>query len=231
MSSTRLPGKVLKDILGKPMLAHQIERVRRARFVDFVVVATSVAASDASIAELCARENVPCHRGSLTDVLARFQSAVEQFGPTEYIVRLTGDCPLTDPAIIDACVALHAANGADYTSNGLTRTYPDGLDVEVITSAALSRAAREATDPYDREHVTPFICRHLDLFTLDALVYFRDLAQLRWTVDTPADFTFVERVFAELWPTNRAFGWRDVLAFIEAHPDIAAINSYSPRAP
>jgi spore coat polysaccharide biosynthesis protein SpsF len=223
MSSARLPGKVLKDILGKPMLAHQIERVRRARLVDLAVVATSEEASDDPIAKLCARENIACHRGSLTDVLARFQSAEEQFGPTECIVRLTGDCPLTDPAIVDACVALQAANGADYTSN--TKTYPDGLDVEVITSAALGRAAREATDPYDREHVTPFLYRNSDLFARDTLSYLRDLAHLRWTVDTPADFAFVERVFTELWPNNPAFGWRDVLALIKARPEIAAINA------
>ena len=225
MSSTRLPGKVLKDILGKPMLQWQVERIRRARLVDQVVVATSVEASDDPIVDLCAREKIACHRGDLADVLGRMYGAVEALGPSDHLVRLTGDCPLTDPAIVDACIALHIANGADYTSNAHTRTYPDGLDVEVMTKSALARACREARQQYEREHVTPFIYRRPDIFTLDALVYVRDLAHLRWTVDKPADFDFVARVFAELAPGNPDFGWRDVLALVEARPEIAAINS------
>lgn len=225
MTSTRLPGKVLKEICGKPMLARQIERVARARLVDLVAVATSEDASDDPIAALCAEFGIPSYRGSLADVLDRFQGASERLGPADHIVRLTGDCPLIDPAIVDACVAVHFANGADYTANGVERTYPDGLDVEVMTSSVLARAAREANDPFQREHVTPYICRNPEIFSLDALRYPRDLSGLRWTVDTPADFAFVERVFAKLLPRDPFFGWRDVLALVEAHPEIAAINS------
>jgi spore coat polysaccharide biosynthesis protein SpsF (cytidylyltransferase family) len=137
---------------------------------------------------------------------------------------LTGDCPLSDPAIIDACVALHVANGADYTSNSFTRTYPDGLDVEVIRVAALERAAREAKEPYEREHVTPHFYRNPGKFTLDALRFVRDLAALRWTVDTAADFDFAERIFAE-FSGKPDFGWLDILALVEAKPEIAAINA------
>jgi spore coat polysaccharide biosynthesis protein SpsF len=225
MTSTRLPGKVLKEICGKPMLARQIERAARARLVDFVAVATSEDASDDPIAALCAVFGIPSYRGSLADVLGRFQGASERLGPADHIVRLTGDCPLTDPAIVDACVAAHIANGADYTANGVDRTYPDGLDVEVMTASALARAAREAKDPFQREHVTPYIYRNPEIFSLDALRYPRDLSGLRWTVDTAADFAFVERIFAELLPRDPFFGWRDVLALVEARPEIAAINS------
>ena len=225
MSSSRLPGKVLRPLGGRPMLARQIERVRRARLLDNLVVATSVEASDDAIAEFCAREKVDCHRGSLDDVLARFHGAARAFGPTDHVVRLTGDCPLSDPTIIDACVALHLANGADYTSNAFDRNYPDGLDVEVVRFAALERIAREATEPYEREHVTPRLYRNPQTFSLDALKAPRDLSALRWTVDTPADFAFVERVFAELDAVKPAFGWLDVLALVNARPDIAAINA------
>jgi spore coat polysaccharide biosynthesis protein SpsF len=225
MTSTRLPGKVLKEICGKPMLARQIERVARARLVGFVAVATSEDTSDDPIAALCAESGIPSYRGSRADVLGRFQGASERLRPADHIVRLTGDCPLTDPAIVDACVAVHIANSADYTANVVERTYPDGLDVEVMTASALARAAREAKDPFQREHVTPYIYRNPAIFSLDALLYPRDLSGLRWTVDTPADFAFVERIFAELLPRHPFFGWRDVLALVEAHPEIAAINS------
>lgn len=225
MTSTRLAGKVLKEICGKPMLARQIERAARARLVDLVAVATSEDASDDPIAALCAESGIPSYRGSLADVLGRFQGASEWLGPADHIVRLTGDCPLTDPAIVDACVAMHIANGADYTANGVERTYPDGLDVEVMTASALGRAAREAKDQFHREHVTPYIYRDPEIFSLDALRYPRDLSGLRWTVDTAADFAFVARIFAELLPRDPFFGWRDVLALVEAHPEIAAINS------
>jgi spore coat polysaccharide biosynthesis protein SpsF len=225
MSSTRLPGKVMKDLCGKPMLARQLERVAASVLINRFVVATSDESSDEPIAALCGDLGVPCYRGSLNDVLGRFYSAAVAFGPAKHVVRLTADCPLTDPAIVDACIALHLANGADYTSNGVTRTYPDGLDVEVMTFAALSRAAREATESYHREHVTPFISSQPNVFTLDALQYTRNLETLRWTVDTPADFAFVERVFAELLPDVPLFSWRDVLALISIRPEIAAINA------
>ena len=225
MSSSRLPGKVLKPIAGRPMLAFQVERVRRARLVDRLVIATSVETSDDPIAALCASEKVDCHRGSLADVLGRFHGAALAFGLVDHVVRLTGDCPLSDPDIIDACIALHIANGADYTSNGVTRSYPDGLDVEVLRFSALDRAHREAKEQFEREHVTPYLYRHPELFSLDVLRAPRDLAELRWTVDNPADLDFVTRVVAELAPRKPDFTWLDVLALVEARPEIAAINA------
>ena len=225
MSSTRLPGKVLKPLAGKPMLARQLERIARARLVDKLVVATSAEASDDPIAVVCAGLGIACFRGSLADVLGRFIGAAEAFGPPRHIVRLTGDCPLTDPAIVDAAIALHLANGVDYTSNGVQRTYPDGLDVEVMTFAALARAACEASEPFEREHVTPRLYRRTDLFSQQPLLNPVDLAELRWTVDNAKDFEFAEKVFQELLPLNPDFGWREVLALVQEKPEIAAINS------
>ena len=155
-SSTRLPGKVLKPILGEPMLARQIERIARAARVDALTVATSDQASDDGIAALCERLGVDCYRGSLDDVLDRFYQAARHSGPS-HVMRLTGDCPLTDPAILDALVELHLTGDFDYSSNVEERTYPDGLDAEVFRYDLLVQAWQGAMSPYEREHVTPFM--------------------------------------------------------------------------
>ena len=164
-SSRRLPGKVLKPILGRPMLERQIERLRRARRLDGLVVATSTDAGDDAIDALCRSLGVECFRGSLEDVLDRFYRAVLRHAP-QSAVRLTADCPLADPAVIDRLVELHAAGGYDYTSNTLVRTYPDGLDAEVVALPCLEAAWREAALPSEREHVTPFIYNRPQRFRL-----------------------------------------------------------------
>ena len=211
ISSSRLPGKVLKDLCGEPMLLRQIERVRQCRMADQIVVATSDEASDDPIADLCAKAQIACFRGSLGNVLSRYHGAAVAFGPTEYVVRLTADCPLADPDVIDACIALHLANGADYTSNKLGSTnqlgptYPVGLDVEVMTFEGLDRVHRVASDPYDLEHVTPHFYRNPSLFTLMPLRHLTDLSKLRWTVDYPADLEFVRAVYAKLFSKERVF--------------------------
>src|SRR6266567_3469950 len=228
MSSTRLPGKVLKPILGRPMLGRQIDRVRRSRRIDRLVVATSVDPSDDAIAEFCSKEGIACFRGPLDDVLARFQGAVEFFGPAEHIVRLTADCPLIDWTVIDDAIELHLRTGADISGNTIERSYPDGLDVEVMTGAALEKAHREAEDMYEREHVTPYLYRHPELFRPVHLVQGPDLAAWRWTVDTPDDFRMVEAVFAGLLPVKEDFIQRDILDFLSFHPEIAAINAAKP---
>jgi len=220
-SSRRLPGKVLKPILGRPMLERQIERLRRARRMEGLVVATSDDATDDPIAALCRSLAVDCFRGSLDDVLDRFyQAALRSAADT--VVRLTGDCPLADPGVIDALIALHASGGYDYTSNTLTRSYPDGLDAEVASMPCLEAAWREATLPSEREHVTPFIYHHPERFRLGSLVQSTDLSGLRWVVDEPDDFAFVTAIYGALYPENPNFGTADVLALLERRPDIAA---------
>jgi len=212
MSSSRLPGKVLKPLLGQPMILRQIERLRRCRELDRIVVATSEDPSDEVLAETLAGAGVEVVRGPLDDVLGRFLKAVEVLGLEGDLVRLTADCPLADPTVIDACVALRREGGLDYASNGQVRTFPRGLDVEVFTVEALRRAAAEATSAYDREHVTPWLYRPEAPFRRGDLVQAPDRSEFRWTVDLPGDFAFVERVYAALYPGNPAFTSADVLA-------------------
>jgi spore coat polysaccharide biosynthesis protein SpsF len=231
MSSTRLPGKVLRPILGRPMMGRQIDRALRSRRIDRLVVATSHQAQDDPIAEFCAADRIPFYRGSLDDVLARVHGAAERCGPAAQVVRLTADCPLSDWTVIDAAIDLHLRERADLSGNVLKRSYPDGLDVEVMTAAALERACRDAVEPDEREHVTPYFYRHPELFRLAHLVQDRDLAALRWTVDTAADFRMVEAVFAALLPANEDFLQSDILDLLAAHPEIAAINAPDALAP
>ena len=224
VSSTRLPGKVMLPILGEPMIARQIERVRRAKTLDELVVATSTDPSDDPLVELCERLGVACHRGSLDDVLDRFLGAARVFG-ADHVVRLTGDCPLADPEVIDAVVRLHLEGGYDYTSNTMPPTFPDGLDVEAMTIGTLQLAWVEAGMRSEREHVTLYIYSHPAAFRLGNLESPADLSAHRWTVDEAADLEFVRSVFALLYPVNPEFDMRAVLAVAEADPSLAAINS------
>jgi len=211
-TSTRLPGKVLRPILGEPMMARQIERLQRSRGLDGLVVATSVEDSDQPVAELAARLGCKAHRGDLADVLARFAGALAEHGPAEHVVRLTADCPLTDWRILDAVIERHLASGADYTSNTVDRSFPKGLDVEIVRAERLCEAAAEACDLFEREHVTPFFYRRPERFRIEQLVQPEKLDHLRWTVDTPDDFIFVTRVYETLHPPKPAFETADILA-------------------
>ena len=211
MSSSRLPGKVMKPILGMPMIGRHIERLNRCDSLDRIVVATSKDPSDDGLASYCEGLGVRVFRGSLDDVLGRFAGAAIANG-AEHVVRLTADCPLADPLVIDACVWRHIETSADYTSNTLQRSYPDGLDVEVMTAAALKTMQAEATDPYEREHVTPFLYRNPERFRIAQLVQSARLDDRRWTVDTAEDFEFVSRVYYMLYPTNPRFEQADILA-------------------
>jgi glutamate-1-semialdehyde 2,1-aminomutase len=223
-SSSRLPGKVLMPILGHPMLALQIERLRRARRIDKLVVATSDQPDDDALLTACKAIGVECSRGSLNDVLDRvFRAASAE--EASIVVRLTGDCPLADPEVIDACIARHCDGKFDYTTNALAPTFPDGLDVEVMSMAALQAAWREATLPSEREHVTPFIYKQPERFRIGHLRGDRDLSALRWTVDEPADMEFVRAVYGALYSAKPAFGMADVLDLMAARPGLADLNA------
>jgi spore coat polysaccharide biosynthesis protein SpsF len=227
MSSSRLPGKVLKPIMGRPMLGRHIDRLRRCSTIDRLVVATSVEKSDDAIAAFCAAEGVSCYRGPLADVLARFEGAARENDPVDHVVRLTGDCPLADPAIIDRVVRTHLAGHYDYTSNTFELKFPNGLDTEIMRRDALRQAASEAREPYDREHVTPFIYRRPGRFRMGSVVNDANLGHMRWTVDTEADFRLVETVYRALLPRNESFAYNDILHYLVANPDVAAINTPS----
>lgn len=224
-SSTRLPGKVLLPVCGEPMLARQLDRIARVAGTEVVVVvATSDEASDDAVARLAADCGVRVHRGSLRDVLGRVHDAAASVG-AEHVVRLTGDCPLTDPGVIEEVIRLHLASRNDYTSNVLERTYPDGLDVEVVRYAALARAAREAVAEPEREHVTPFVYSRPDAFKIGHLRGDADLSGLRWVVDEREDYEFVCAVYEHLLARSPAFSMEEVLKLLTEFPELAELNA------
>ncbi len=225
MSSSRLPGKVLEDVAGAPMIIRQIERLRRAREITRIVVATSDEPGDDVLAETLANHGVEVFRGSLHDVLGRFIGAMDTFGPAATVARLTADCPLADPGVIDETLALLRRSGADYVSNtGDHRTFPKGLDVEAFRADALREAARETGDPYDREHVTPFLYRRPERFSLRFHAQAADEGEVRWTVDRPDDLAFVRAVYDALYPANPAFSSDDVRTFVRSRPDLLGLG-------
>ncbi|MES2770651.1 MAG: glycosyltransferase family protein [Pseudomonadota bacterium] len=228
-SSTRLPGKVLKPILGEPMIARHIERLRRARGITQLVVATSNTASDDALSALCTRLQVPCFRGPLDDVLARFYAAACAQEARAHLLRLTGDCPLADPELIDRCIAFHLAGDYDYSSNALQPSFADGLDVEVMRFRCLEEAWREASLPAEREHVTPFIYKQAERYRIGHYRQAQDQSWLRWTVDQPEDFAFVEAVYQALYPHNAAFTTADILALLARQPELLQLNTHVPR--
>ncbi|TAJ69448.1 MAG: flagellin modification protein FlmC [Phenylobacterium sp.] len=213
MTSSRLPGKVMAPVLGEPMIGRQLERLGRSARIGRIVVATSTDASDDPLADYVAGLGHLVFRGSLTDVLDRFGGAMALVPEADTVVRLTADCPLADWTVIDATIDSRREAGADYASNTpAVRTYPHGLDVEVMSREALARACREAADPYEREHVTPFIYRRPDEFRLAYLSQPVSLAHLRWTVDLPEDLAFVRDVYERLYPGKPDFTTADVVA-------------------
>lgn len=228
VSSSRLPGKVLKPLLGEPMLARQIERLQRSTRLDQLVVATSDQHEDDAIATLCAKLDVPCFRGPLDDVLLRFHLAAQPFNPSQ-IVRLTGDCPLADPALIDELIALHLAGGYDYSSNCWDPSYPDGLDAEILNAATLEQLVERAHTPTQREHVTYYIRQHEAQFKIGKLARQPSLAHLRWTVDEPADFALIEQIYQRLYPSNPTFAADDILALLAREPQLATLNTQHQR--
>ena len=227
MGSTRLPGKVLRDVGGEPMLAQVVGRCRRAETLDAVAVATTTRPEDDVLADFCAAQDWPYVRGSADDVLDRYVQTARRVG-ADVVVRVTSDCPLIEPEVIDRVVRMLGETGADYASNTLPpRTFPRGLDVEALTMGTLERAGREAGDPAEREHVTPYVYRHPELFRLEAVVNDGDHSDDRWTVDTPEDLAFVRAVYAHFGP--RPFGWRDVLAALDVHPEWRDLNRHVPQ--
>jgi spore coat polysaccharide biosynthesis protein SpsF len=253
ISSTRLPGKVLHDIAGQPMLARVIERTCKARSLEGVVVATTVDAVDDPIQRLCSERGYPCYRGSSQDVLDRYYQAARACG-AEVIVRITGDCPVMDAEVIDATVGEFSKDdGTGFAATRLPppwrRTIPIGLDVEVVSFASLERAWKEADQPFHREHVMPFFyegtppdldargCMHsspgpwyvlrgtsLRGFKVAVLNHDPDFGTLRWTVDTPDDLRLIREIYAH-FPGREDFTWREILDLFARHPELSEINS------
>lgn len=228
VSSSRLPEKVLKQLLGVPMLLRQVERLNKSRKIDQLLVATSTEPSDDPIESLCKENNIACYRGGLNDVLDRFYQAAKLMKP-EHVVRLTADCPLTDAKLIDDVIQFYLDGGFDYASNAVQATYPDGLDMEVFRYGCLERAWQEATLPSQREHVTPFIYQQPQLFKIGHYKNSSDLSHLRWTVDEPKDFELVTMIYEALYPKNPDFSTQDILQLLDQRPELEHWNTAHQR--
>lgn len=224
MSSTRMPGKVLTPLMGKPMILQQLERVQRSRLIDQIVVATSSEQSDDLLAATITDAGNLCVRGSRDDVLGRFIQVLEEH-PADSVVRITADCPLISPVVIDRVISEFLSGNYDYASNTLQPTYPDGLDVEVVRGDALRSLALLGIDSDEREHVTLGIYRRPEQFRLASVQdeqddHIVDRSNLRWTVDVPEDFAFVERIYQHFLPEHRTFDYEDILRLLDERPDM-----------
>jgi len=222
MGSTRLPGKVLVDLAGETVLARVVNRLRRARLIHEVLIATTDRPADDAIVAECRKCSVAVSRGDQDDVLDRYFRAA-QLKKADVVVRVTSDCPLIDPEITDKTIAAFLEARPDYASNVMVRTYPRGLDTEVMSFDALARAWQQAQKPYEREHVTPYIYERPDEFKLLSVSGDCAHSSHRWTVDTPQDMEFVQAVYARMQP-QAPFTWRDVLELLDREPELVELN-------
>jgi len=224
MGSSRLPQKVMLPVGGRPLLEHLLLRLNRAQKPDAVMIATSDKTGDDAIAEFALKQNSPCYRGSESDVLARYFHAAQQID-AEHIVRVTADCPMLDPATIDAAILQFEKSGCDYISTGIAPiTYPNGLGCEVFTFSALERAHTETQDPWHREHVTTYIKEPDAGFRCEGIGLDRSYAHIRLTVDTAEDYQAVKRAIEALIQDNPEYTLDDILSFVNAHPEVLDIN-------
>lgn len=227
MTSTRLPGKVLKPVLGKPLLSYQIERLRNVKLADELVIATTINETDQPIIDLCTSLSVPYFRGSEEDVLARYYGAAKAY-KADTVVRVTSDCPVIDPMVIDKVIHYYNQHQPlyDYVSNTLNRSFPRGMDTEVFSANILKEIFFEATAPSDREHVTPFIYKNPERYKLANVSYNSDESRHRWTVDTMEDYELIKRIIEDLYPQSANYTMDDILKLFEYHPDWFFINSH-----
>ncbi|VBB05527.1 acylneuraminate cytidylyltransferase [Lucifera butyrica] len=224
MTSTRLPGKILKEVLGKPLLEYQIERLRRIKNADEIVIATTTNDTDQPVVDLCEQLSVAYFRGSEEDVLARYYGTAVKF-QADIVVRITSDCPLIDPAVCDEGIRwfLQHLHKCDYLR---LEKCPRGLDIEICPFKVLEECFREAAEQPDREHVTTFIYkRHPERYRIKYLNFIEDLSHHRWTVDTPEDFELIKRIIEQLYPVKSEFNFVDILDVMEKNPEWHYINA------
>ncbi len=228
MGSTRLPGKVLKEVCGKPLLQHMIERLRRSEKVDDVVVATTVNPKDNAIEALCHKIACSYYRGSENDITQRLIDTAKHF-EADLIVQTTGDCPLHDPFVIDEAVTAYLGSKVEYVSNRLVRTYPTGLDTQVYSPKVLQKVTERTQDATDREHGSYYIYTHPKEFTMKNFSSSQlKCPEKRWCLDYPEDFTLIQKVYEALYPTNPTFDTFDILRFLEKNPELEKINQMHP---
>jgi spore coat polysaccharide biosynthesis protein SpsF len=222
-SSTRLPNKILEKILDKAMIQHQLERIQRCKNIEQLVVATSTDESDDKLVDLCEKLNVNIYRGDLNNVLDRFYQTALLYN-ADIVVRLTGDCPLADPKLIDEVIQLHIKEQNNYTSNTETETFPDGLDVEVFNFLDLKHAWKNAVNTSDLEHVTPYI-RNNQMIQKGSYTSEINYSNYRWTVDEQKDLDFVRKIYSTLGEKGEFFGSQDIYNLLTDKPEIMEINA------
>jgi spore coat polysaccharide biosynthesis protein SpsF len=223
MGSSRLPGKVMRKLLGRPMLEWEVERIRHSRLINRVIVATTTETRDNIISDFCRENSIDCFRGSEEDVLDRYYRAARRYN-LDVVVRITSDCPLIDPGIIDRVIRSLIDNNCDYACNNFPPTFPDGLDTEVFTFDALERAWREADKPYQREHIEPYFYENTEIFRMVNVRNDKDLSWMRWTVDYEDDFVFITEIYRNLAEGNKIFLMEDILKLLEERPELLEIN-------
>lgn len=227
MTSTRLPGKVLKEVMGKPLLEYQIERLKRVKEADEIIVATTINREDEPIVELCRKLNIPFYRGSEEDVLSRYYEAAE-IHKAEIVVRVTSDCPIIDPEVVEKVIKAYKENKDqyDYVSNTIERTYPRGMDTEVFSFQVLKEAHLNAKIPEEREHVTLYIYKRPEKFKIGSVKYIKNESHHRWTVDTEEDLRLIAEIIKELYPKNPHFTLEDCLELMRQKPELMEINRH-----
>jgi Spore coat polysaccharide biosynthesis protein F, CMP-KDO synthetase homolog len=228
LGSTRLPSKVLLKILGKTVLEYVVERVRNSKYIDSVIVATTTNNEDSEIVRVMESNEIDVFRGSEEDVLDRFYQAAS-FYKMENIVRITADCPLLDPLIVDKVIELYFITGADYCANILEHTFPDGEDIEIFSFRTLRATWQDAKLGSEREHVTPYMINNPGKFKLENVRSETNLSNKRWTLDTKEDFRFIKNVIENLYPMKPNFGMADILRLISAELGLENINKHIAR--
>jgi len=223
MGSTRLPGKVMREILGKPMLWYLVNRLKQAKLIDKIVIATTGDDKDKPIVQFARELGIDSFAGSEQDVLDRYYQAAKKY-KAEVVVRVTADCPLLDPRITDKVIRRFLKGDCDYGTNAVERTYPDGLDIEVFSFTALEKTWKEVSWSSEREHVTSYIYKNPDKFRLAHVKNNDDLSHLRWTVDEERDFEFVRQVYEHLYREGNIFYMKDILELLKKYPHLEKIN-------
>lgn len=222
--SARLPGKVFKTLAGRPMLWHVVDRLSHSKMLDKIIIATTTQPEDDQIEGFCSANNILCYRGSSNDVLSRYYETAKIYN-AEIIIRITADCPVIDPYILDDMLKQFINEGnIDYMSNSILRTFPRGLDAEIFTFATLETTFNEAKLDYEHEHVTPYIYHNPEKFTIKNYVNKTDLSSYRWTVDTSEDFRLIEEIYNSLYQKDKIFLFKDILQLIEKRPELTEIN-------
>lgn len=228
VGSTRLPGKVLMDLNGQTVLERVHGRVASSKLVDKVVIATTTNPADDRIVELGRQKGMIVERGSENDVLDRYYQVAQKYRP-DHIIRITSDCPLIDPLIIDQVIEQHLREQNDYTSNAFIESYPDGQDTEIFTFPVLKEAWSKAILPSQREHVTQYVTKNADKFKIGNLAYKKILSSKRWTLDEPTDYSFIKAIYDGLADQDDNFGLEVVLNYLEEHPELEKLNHHIVR--